>query len=303
MRTMYGRFFYRNMKKLFFVILGIVFSVCVSAQNAGELYQQYELALSQGDYKKAFSALSECDNLCNHSPLSSFSLALMYLIGEGTQIDTTQAMVYASFTGSYDYRRNHPMDFDRFGERMGLSTSAIQQMKDDFNEQNRQYDLYMKQPIKYENIMKAFSNRWLGYFSFMYINSSADYEENLANASSALSSLQKADSLSSDVYSLYLLGRIYYEGLLGYKEKEKGLRYIELSASRGCLSALTYLGEIKYKQGEEKSAKRLWKEAARTEVYPLVHPTRRNILYFNSPNIDIGDVREMKQRAIHYLKK
>ena len=168
---MYGRFFYRNMKKLFFVILGIVFSVCVSAQIAGELYQQYEQALSQGDYKKAFSALSECDNLCNHSPLSSFSLALMYLIGEETQIDTTQAMVYASFTGSYDYRRNHPMDFDRFGERMGLSTSAIQQMKDDFNEQNRQYDLYMKQPIKDENIMKAFSYRWLGYFSFMYINS------------------------------------------------------------------------------------------------------------------------------------
>ena len=29
----------------------------------------------------------------------------------------------------------------------------------------------------------------------------------------------------------------------------------------------------------------------------------RNILYFNSPNIDIGDVREMKQRAIQYLKK
>ena len=69
------------------------------------------------------------------------------------------------------------------------------------------------------------------------------------------------------------------------------------------MSALTYLGEINYKQGEEKTAKRLWKEAARIEVYPLVHPTRRNILYFNSPNIDIGDVREMKQRAIQYLKK
>ncbi len=291
------------MKKLFLFVIVFEWCICGAAQNAGELYQQYETAIHQGDYQRAYNVLEQCDNLCNHSPLSAFSLTLMYLMGKGTPIDTTQAIVCAGMTSTFDYRRSHPMNWKQFGERLGMSASAIQQMKDDFDEQNRQYDLYMKLTSKEENAMKAFACRWLGCLSFMGISPLESFEDNLATASSALADLQKADSLTSDVYATYLIGRIYYEGLIGFKDKNKGLHFIELAALKGSLSALTYLGEIKYEQGDRKEARKLWKEATEMEVFPLLLPTRQNILYYCSPNVDIGDVREMKQRAHQNLRK
>ena len=56
------------------------------------------------------------------------------------------------------------------------------------------------------------------------------------------------------------------------------------------------------KKGDINKARDYWKKAIEQEVKPLILPTKQNILYYLSPNIDLYDVRIMKERAIQNLR-
>lgn len=279
-------------------------AVCFSnAQTAGDYYQQYEDAVKAEDYSKAFEAIKKCDDMCYHAPLSSFSLGMMYLMGKGTPVDTTQALISFSMATSYTYRVNQHLNWNKFGQDLGMSSSTIHGIEGDIKEMNRQYSLYMQLSPYLENVIMAFAYRWIACLYIEPVNTTTDLEERLECASSAMDNAQKADSLCKDAYADYLLGKIHYEGLIGVKDYEKSAAYLEDAASRGSISAVTFLGEIYKDIDDKKGAKRMWKLAAETDIKPLILPTRTNIRYFLSSNIDIGDVREMKARAINYLKK
>ena len=290
--------------RLFFLfVLMLSMTVNILGQNAGDYYQEYENAVQQGDYSKAVKALEKCNSMSNESPMSSFSLGLMYLTGKGLPVDTTKAMVQFLSTTSYEYRYNAHVTID-FLKNMGASPSDIKKAEDEIKENDRQYKLYLKPSPLEENLIISFARRWLGCLSFQDATDTEEtYEDRMDAAASALKDLEKADSLTQDAYSQYLLGRIYYEGLIGMRDQTKGMRLIERAAEKGSISALTYLGDITMKQGDKKGARELWKAATKIEILPIPLMNRRNALSFRSPNIDIFDVRKMQQHAAASLKQ
>ena len=56
------------------------------------------------------------------------------------------------------------------------------------------------------------------------------------------------------------------------------------------------------KKGDIIKARDYWQKAVEQEVKPLILPTKKNVSYFSSPNIDLYDVRIMREKAIQNLK-
>ncbi len=89
------------------------------------------------------------------------------------------------------------------------------------------------------------------------------YDENLT---SAMEYLDKAVQTNQDATAMFMLGRIYYEGLQGFADKTLGLDYLNRAADKNNIAALGYLAGIFAKSGQKAKARQYWERAARQTI-------------------------------------
>lgn len=149
--------------------------------------------------------------------------------------------------------------------------------------------------------IKSFASQRAGVFDIS-VPSNGDEEERIANVSAAVESFQKAINTSNDAVSNFYLGKIYYEGLLGFKEKKNGLKYIEAAAAQGSALANCYLGNLKKEEGDIDTARKLWQKAANAQLQrPQVRISTLSSLVTVNP--DMSEVRFAVKEAKNNLKK
>lgn len=307
------------MKKYLIVIMiqlqamFVSYSQTIQQATAGDFFQAYETQVSVGNYEKAFKYLKICDDMSLSSPLSSTALGIMYLLGSGIEktdsaevIIAFSSAVYFDYTNSNENRFNDE-DFIRHIAEVGNQNAddAVSKHQNRMKNGLFQYERFMKLEDRQTKILQAFCCRWLACSDMFYLDEAVatdNIESKLLAASEGLENSMMADSLNSDAYAEYMLGKMYYEGSLGMRDRKLGIQYFEKSASKGCISALTYLGEIKAKSGETAAAKKLWLQASQQTIYPIVPLTKSNIDYFASPNLDLYDTQRMQLKALQYLK-
>ena len=280
--------------------------------NAGDYYRFYEENVAKKNFDAAFKAIVKCDKMVGHSPLSSTIIGVMRLLGAGTPKDTTRAFIDGFSVVAYC------IDLKSETERAktvkmyeGMASSdavnlkaAIEGVKESWVQQDAQYGHLMLRDAE-QTVLTNFAFRWMACYSMLGVDraiSTGDFEEKLANADAVIEDVNEGLALSDDAYLKYLLGKIWYEGLAGMKDRQKGIALFEESASKGSISALTYIGDIMKKKGDIIKARDYWQKAVEQEVKPLILPTKKNVSYFSSPNIDLYDVRIMREKAIQNLK-
>ena len=280
--------------------------------NAGDYYRFYEENVAKKNYDTAYKAIVKCDKMVGHSPLSSTIIGVMRLLGTGIPKDTTRAFIDGFSVVAYCI--DHKSETERaktvkMYEGM-TSIDAVnmkeitERIKESWAQEDAQYS-HLKLSDTNHKVLKTFAFRWMACYSMVGVDAailSGDLEEKLAGANEVLEDVKEGLALTDDAYLKYLLGKIWYEGLTGMKDRQKGIDLFEESASKGCISALTYIGDIMKKKGDINKARDYWKKAIEQEVKPLILPTKQNILYYLSPNIDLYDVRIMKERAIQNLR-
>lgn len=289
------------------------FILNINAQTAGDYYRMYENSISKGDYSAAYDAIVKCDKLVGSSQLSSTIIGIMLLQGQGVPMDSTRAYIdgfsKASYAASHksDESRKKSVEMYENMDVEGVDMKDIsKRIQQSWIEEDEQYNTYMKLDNEQTNILSAFAFRWNACYSMTGVDAaviSGDLEERFAGASEVIEEASDGLALTEDGYLLYLLGKIWYEGHTGMKDRQKGIGYFEKSASKGCISALTYIGDIMANKGDIDKAKEYWKKAAKESIKPLILPTKQNVMYFISPNIDLYDVKSMKERAIDNLKR
>lgn len=281
--------------------------------NAGDYYRFYEENVAKKNYDAAYKAIVKCEKMVGHSPLSSTIIGVMRLLGTGIPKDTTRAFIDGFSVAAYciDFKSKESRDkSDKMYE--GMSKVGSVDMNEIHNriietrkEEDKQYQTYLTLSEPHTNILTAFAARWNACYGMVSIEASlisGDLEQRFAEASGVMEDVEISIPLTGDAFSMYLLGKIWYEGYTGMKDRQKGIDFFEQSASKGCISALTYLGDIMKEKGNINKAKAYWRKAAQEEVKPLILPNKQNVTYFASPNIDIYDVKVMKERAIKNLK-
>lgn len=148
-----------------------------------------------------------------------------------------------------------------------------------------------------KKIILAYARRKLGLV-YMPQKGEDDYSENLT---SAMEDLDKAVNINQDATSMFMLGRIYYEGLQGFAEKELGLDYLNQAAGKNNIAALCYLAEIYSKNGQKTKAKEYWERASRQKICQPVF-TLDNISTLASPNNDEKVNIEYSKIAQHKIR-
>ena len=134
---------------------------------------------------------------------------------------------------------------------------------------------------KQKNIILAYAHRKLGLV-YMPQKGEEDYSENLT---SAMEDLDKAININQDATSMFMLGRIYYEGLQGFAEKKLGLDYLCKAAEKNNIAALCYLANIYNTDGQKTKAKELWARASAQKICKPIF-TLENISTLENPNND-----------------
>lgn len=148
--------------------------------------------------------------------------------------------------------------------------------------------------------IKSFASQRAGVFDISC--PSDDEEDRIANVSGAVESFQEAVEAGNDAVSNFYLGKIYYEGLLGFKEKANGMKYIETAAAQGSALANCYLGNLKKEEGDLSSARKLWQKAAEAQLQrPQVRIATLSTLAAVNP--DMPEVRAAVKEAKDNLKK
>lgn len=296
---------------LLFILLSLFLRAQQRQATAGDLFQFYEKHIAAGNDELAISCLEKSNDLSRCSPLSSTALGVMYLIGRGVEMDSTEVILSFSASVNFDYinsdeyLKKHELSMRRMGtneKNIKDEVSYLRQVRDQGMEQ---YQLYMRLDETKTRMLQAFCSRWLACNDMVSIDEAiadGDIEAKLEAAAEGLENALMADSLAGDAFAEYLLGRLYYEGCLGMRDKQLGIHYFEQAASKGCISALTYLGEIKAKSDDTATARQLWLQATREKIYPIEPITRANIDYIASPNLDLYDTRAMQLKAIQHLK-
>ncbi len=280
--------------------------------NAGDYYRFYEENVAKRNYDAAYKAIVKCDKMVGHSPLSSTIIGVMRLLGTGIPKDTTRAFIDGFSVVAYciDYKSETERGktvkmYEGMTSIDAVNLKAtIEQIKESWVQQDAQY-YHLKLRDTEHAVLTSFAFRWMACFSMVGVDtaiSSGDFEEKLANADAVIEDVNEGLALTNDAYLIYLLGKIWYEGLTGMKDRQKGIALFEESASKGCISALTYIGDIMHKKGDIKKARDYWKKAVEQDVRPLILPTKQNVSYYSSPNIDLYDVRLMREKAIQNLK-
>ena len=140
---------------------------------------------------------------------------------------------------------------------------------------------YIKLTEKQKNIVLAYAHRKLGLVYMPQIGEE-DYSENLT---SAMEDLDRAININQDATSMFMLGRIYYEGLQGFAEKKLGLEYLCKAAEKNNIAALCYLANIYNSNGQKTKAKELWARASTQKICQPIF-TLENISTLESPNND-----------------
>lgn len=308
------------MKKISIVLLFLLIAthVCFGQNKqqatAGDYFHAYETQVATGDDEKAINYLKRCDEMTLCSPLSSTALGIMYLLGRGVETRDSSDVIIAFLTAvNYDYvnssdNKLNDEDFIRHIAELGNQNpnDAVARHKNRMENGLTQYERHMKLDDGKTKVLQAFCYRWLACSDMVSLDEAVakdDLEGKLLAASEGLENAMMADSLNSDAYSEYMIGKMYYEGSLGMRNRKLGIQYFEQSASKGCISALTYLGEIKDKNDEKTAARELWLQASKQTVIPMVPLTKSNIDYLVSPNIDLYDTKSMQLKALDYLKK
>ena len=289
------------------------FTPNINAQTAGDYYHSYEENVAQGNYEAAYKAIVHCNKLVGNSPLTTTIIGVMRLQGKGVPKDTVRAYIDGFSLAAYciDFKSKESRDkSDKMYE--GMSNVGSVDMKEIHNrikesrkEEDMQYQTYLTLSDSHTDILTAFAARWNACYGMVSLDASlisGDLEQRFAEASGVIEEVEISIPLTGDAYSEYLLGKIWYEGHTGMKDRQKGIDLFEQAASKGCISALTYLGDIMKKKGDINKAKEYWRKAAQEEVKPLILPNKQNVTYFASPNIDIYDVKVMRERAINNLK-
>lgn len=134
---------------------------------------------------------------------------------------------------------------------------------------------------KQKNIVLAYAHRKLGLV-YMPQKGEEDYSENLT---SAMEDLDKAVNINQDATSMFVLGRIYYEGLQGFAEKKLGLDYLCKAAEKNNIAALCYLANIYNTDGQKAKARELLARASAQKICQPIF-TLEKISTLESPNND-----------------
>jgi len=159
---------------------------------------------------------------------------------------------------------------------------------------------YFSLDERQKKLILSFANQRVGVGDLFYPHE--DEEERLANISGGIESFQRAIEATNDAVSNFYLGKIYYEGLLGFKEKTLGMKHIQSAAAQGSALANCYLGNLRQAEGNTAEARKLWKLAASAKLQrPQLQITTLETLA--SPNPDMPEVREAVKRAKDNLKK
>lgn len=151
-----------------------------------------------------------------------------------------------------------------------------------------------------KKLLQAFARQRLGVTDMLY--PFENEEEHIANISSGVKNFQKAIDVNDDATSNFYMGKICYEGLLGFKEKARGLKFIEKAVAKGSALACCYLGNIKLSEGDTASARKLWQQAANAKLQKIeIRTTTLETL--SSPNPDMPEVRQAVKEAKENLTK
>lgn len=299
------------MKKILMIIM-LCITVCIAkAQTVGELYQQYKTAVEAGNMEKAFEAIKACDSQTSSCPFASAALAVMYNQGYGTTADPTNALV--SFLSCQFYDKTKKLSKDREINSVIANTAnslGLNLTLDGLNETERKnqqnYEQYMMLDEVNHACVIAFACRMHAIADMQGYDeskASGDTEEMLADVEAAVEACLAADSIASDAYAHYLLGKIYYEGLLGFKDKETGLALLTNAAEEDdCLSAKVYLAKLDIKKGDIKAAKEKLDDVIYMDVRPIKPLMMDECYMLIDPNYDHYDVRKCKQEAEELMK-
>lgn len=133
-----------------------------------------------------------------------------------------------------------------------------------------------------KNIVLAFAYRRPALNYMPKSRNEEDYDENLSDV---MEDFSKAISANNDAVSQFMLGRIYYEGLQGFAEKEQGLDLLNKAAAQNNIAALGYLAEICEKRGQKSKAMEYWQRAASQSICKPVFSISR-LSTLASPNGD-----------------
>jgi len=159
---------------------------------------------------------------------------------------------------------------------------------------------YFSLDERQKKLILSFANQRVGVGNMFYPHE--DEEDRLANISEGMECFQRAIESTNDAVSNFYLGKIYYEGLLGFKEKTNGMKYIQAAADQGSALANCYLGNLRQAEGNIAEARKLWKLAASAKLQrPQLKITTLETLA--SPNPDMPEVREAVKQAKDNLKK
>ena len=297
------------MKKRLTILLLCIVAFASKAQTVGDLYQQYKAAVEAGDMQTAFKAIKECDSQTAHCPFASAALAVMYGQGYGTAANQFEAMMGFLNCAHYDNIAAKQGQLNNsIGETfssLGLNISAAD-LNNAQQQMRRNYELYMMPDLVNETCVKAFAYRMNAIRNMQYYDeskASGDTEEMLVNLDAAVEACLAADSLMGDAYAQYLLGKVYYEGLLGFKDKEKGLELLNLAVDEGyCLSARLYLAKIDLKKGNIEAAKEKLDDVIYSDVRPIKPLLMDKCTELIDPNYDYYDVRQCQQEAKELMR-
>lgn len=246
--------------------------------SEADSYQLYLSCLNENRYKAAFDFLSNAAEEKN--PLLLCAKAYFHEQGIGVEKDESTAPVTYAITTYFietpkeEYRKKTLETMKTLNE-----TGLINISTDDIKFEESCFPLTEKQ-LK---IISAFAYRKTGLCYFPQDTKDKEaYEEDLAGV---IEDFEKAVEANEDATSMFMLGRIYYEGLQGFAEKERGMELLSKAASKNNIAALGYLAELYKKQGKKTLALEFWKKAANQKI---IKPkfTFETISTLEDPNIE-----------------
>lgn len=242
-------------------------------------YHLFLSCLNRKRYKEAFDFLSNASEMKN--PLLLCALAYFYEKGIGIEKDETTATITYEIASYYIetpkevYRKQYIENMKDLAESGLIDKTYIDNIKFEESE--------IPLSEKQLNIINAFAHRKTGLQYFP--QDTKDKEAYEADLAEVIEEFEKAVEANEDAVSMFMLGRIYYEGLLGFAEKERGMELLSKAANKHNIAALGYLAELYKKQGNKTLSKEYWQKAAiQTITKPIF--TFDTISTLENPNIE-----------------
>ena len=247
---------------------------CLSEIDSYDLYQK---CTAERRYDAAFDYLLVASK--GDSPLALCALGYCYENGIGVSVmegDGDVAYMLAS------YHINVPLE-----EQQRKFTDTQKMLVESGLMDKSTLDIKLKASAialddRQKNIVLAFAYRRPALNCMPKSKDEENYDENLDDV---MEDFSKAVSANNDAVSQFMLGRIYYEGLQGFPEKELGLDFLNKAAAQNNIAALGYLAEIYEKQGQKNKAMEYWRRAASQSICKPIFSVSQ-ISTLASPNSD-----------------